>query len=68
MCKMKKIFTAAFVCILLAVSTLSISAFAVEDGDVVILYENDVHCSVEGYSKISAMKKELQENYILFVG
>lgn len=63
MCKMKKIFTATFVCILLAVSTLSISAFAVKDGDIVILYENDVHCSVEGYSKLSAMKKELKENY-----
>lgn len=47
MCKMKKIFTAAFVCILLAVSTLSISAFAVNGDDIIILYENDVHCSVE---------------------
>jgi len=30
---------------------------------VVILYENDVHCSVEGYSKLLAMKKELSEHY-----
>ena len=31
--------------------------------NIVILYENDVHCVVEGYSKLSAMKKELNETY-----
>lgn len=31
--------------------------------DIVILFENDVHCVVEGYSKISAMKKELKESH-----
>ena len=31
--------------------------------DIIILYENDVHCSVEGYSKLSAMKNELKETY-----
>ena len=30
---------------------------------IAILYENDVHCAVEGYSKIAAMKKELAEGY-----
>ena len=30
---------------------------------VVILYENDVHCAVEGYSKLAAMKKELLETH-----
>ena len=38
-----------------------------EDADgedsVVILYENDVHCSVEGYAKIAAMKKELAASF-----
>ena len=30
---------------------------------VAILYENDVHCAVDGYSKLLAMKNELSENY-----
>ncbi len=30
---------------------------------VVILYENDVHCAVDGYSKLLAMKNELSESY-----
>ncbi|MBE6733846.1 MAG: bifunctional metallophosphatase/5'-nucleotidase [Ruminococcaceae bacterium] len=29
--------------------------------DIVILYENDVHCAVEGYSKLLALKNELKE-------
>ena len=28
-----------------------------------ILYENDVHCAVEGYSKLAAMKNELKSEY-----
>ena len=39
----------------------------IEDSDgedsVVILYENDVHCSVDGYAKIAAMKKELATSF-----
>ena len=31
--------------------------------DIIILYENDVHCAVEGYSKLAAMKNELKETY-----
>ena len=31
--------------------------------DIIILYENDVHCAVEGYSKLSAMKNELKQMY-----
>ena len=30
---------------------------------IVILYENDVHCAIEGYSKLAAMKKELSGSY-----
>ncbi|MBE6794259.1 MAG: bifunctional metallophosphatase/5'-nucleotidase [Ruminococcaceae bacterium] len=33
---------------------------ASEDGDeIVILYENDVHCAIEGYSKLLSLKNEL---------
>lgn len=28
-------------------------------GDIVILYENDAHCAIDGYAKLSAMKQEL---------
>ena len=59
---MKKKFAIVITCILLVIIMLPISAFAVND-NIVILYENDVHCIVEGYSKLAAMKKELQECY-----
>ena len=29
------------------------------EGDIVVLYENDVHCAIDGYSKLAAMKQEL---------
>lgn len=29
-------------------------------GDIVILYDNDVHCAVDGYASISALKKDMQ--------
>lgn len=60
---MKNKFMIVITCILLVISMLPLSAFAVNSEDIVILYENDVHCTVEGYSKLSAMKKELQESY-----
>ena len=50
-------------CLLLLVGVLPIAAFAAEEEDIVILYENDVHCAIEGYSKLAALKKELQETY-----
>ena len=31
--------------------------------DIVILYENDVHCAVDGYAKIKAMKTDLAETH-----
>lgn len=37
--------------------------------DIVILYENDVHCNVDGYAKVSALKNELiqENNYVAVV-
>ena len=60
---MKKKLIIFITCILLIISMLPISAFSVNSNNIVILYENDVHCIVEGYSKLAAMKKELQESY-----
>ena len=37
--------------------------YAADTDTVVILYENDVHCAVEGYSKLAAMKNELLETH-----
>ena len=30
------------------------------DKDIVILFENDVHCALDGYAKFSALKHEMQ--------
>ena len=67
---MKKIFSKLFVLMMLVCFcflTFSINVHASEKSDdIIILYENDVHSAVEGYSKLSAMKKELleQHNYV----
>lgn len=61
---MKKKIVMLVICILLSINIFPTVAFAEQNtDDVVILYENDTHCVVEGYSKLSAMKKELQETY-----
>ena len=51
----------SLVLILGAFPTVVFAESAAED--IIILYENDVHCAVDGYSKLSALKKELQETY-----
>lgn len=60
---MKKRIAALALCVLLMLCVFPTQMFAAQNDDIVILYENDVHCAVEGYSKLSAMKKELQETY-----
>lgn len=65
---MKTKLMALITCAVLLISILPVSAFAgnnenVMQDDIIILYENDVHCAVEGYSKIAAMKTELQETH-----
>lgn len=58
----KKIITFGLV-LCMAVSAFAGVAYAKDEDTVVILYENDVHCAVEGYSKLAAMKKELSQTY-----
>ena len=58
---MKTKLMALITCVVLLISILPVSVFAGNNEDIVILYENDVHCVVEGYSKIAALKTELQE-------
>ena len=42
---------------------VSLPVQAQEAESIVILYENDVHCELEGYSKLAAMKAELKSSY-----
>ena len=63
---MKNKIVSIIVVVLLLIGIIPISACnpnANLSDDVVILYENDVHCEVGGYSKISAMKSELQRTH-----
>lgn len=61
---MKKKLIAIFLCIILTVGFLPTVASAEKNQEeILILYENDVHCAIEGYSKLSAMKKELQKTH-----
>ena len=61
---MKNRIIAMIVCVLLIVGLLPISTYATKNTeDIIILYENDVHCAVDSYTKLAAMKKELQESY-----
>ena len=58
----KRIITFSLV-LCMALSVFTGVVYAADTETVVILYENDVHCAVEGYSKLAAMKKELSETY-----
>lgn len=60
---MKKIIASIIVFVALIVCVLPLSSFAAENEDIVILYENDVHCEMSGYSTLAAMKNELKAEY-----
>lgn len=60
---MKNKVIATILSLIMVICALPVSVSAINNDDIVILYENDVHCTVEGYSKLSAMKKELQETH-----
>lgn len=45
------------------VCLLANTAFAEKSKDIVILYENDVHCELDGYSVLSALKNELKNDH-----
>lgn len=61
---MKKRILPLILCLTLFVGMLSTTVFATSNNDdVVILYENDVHCAIDGYSKLAALKNELKQSY-----
>lgn len=59
---MKKILSVIILAAML-ICLLPLSVLATESDDVVILYENDVHCRIDGYSNLAALKNELKQQY-----
>ena len=57
----KIVFLSLVLC--MALSAFTGQIYAKDTDTIVILYENDVHCATEGYTKLAAMKKELSETY-----
>ena len=75
---MKKRFFSLLLCLSMLLSLLTLASCsdkndpsdtsgttppAAEAESIAILYENDVHCAVDGYSKLAAMKAELRASY-----
>ena len=60
---MKKRLLIFIACICTALCCFNAAVFAEDAESIVILYENDVHCAVEGYSKLAAMKNELKAEH-----
>jgi 2',3'-cyclic-nucleotide 2'-phosphodiesterase (5'-nucleotidase family) len=61
---MKKRILSIGLCLVMLLSALTfVSCADKAQESIAILYENDVHCAVEGYSKLAAMKAELAESY-----
>ena len=61
---MKKRLLFIFVIAALLVSALPVSVLAGQQNDIIILYENDVHCEVEGYSKEVIDEYQVELNYV----
>ena len=60
---MRKKLLGFIVCISMVICSFAVTVLATDTESIVILYENDVHCAVEGYSKLAAMKNELKTEY-----
>ena len=62
----KKIVAFLMAICVLCMPTATYAKEAEEKDDIVILFENDVHCAVDGYAKLSAMRNEIvqETNYV----
>ena len=60
---MKKRLLLIIVAVALLIVAFAIPSSAQEQSDIVILYENDVHCEILGYLSLSAMRNELKQEY-----
>ncbi len=59
---MKKIICIGFVVLAMLLSSLGLVTSAADTQEIVILFESDVHCSVDGYAKIAALKDEISDD------
>lgn len=57
---MSKRILSALLCICISFSLITVTAK--DNEDIVVLYESDVHCAIDGYAKVSAVKSEEKEN------
>ncbi len=53
----KRVFSSALIFVLLF-TLLSVFSASAESKDIVIIYENDAHCNVDGYAKLKALKNQ----------
>ena len=60
---MKKKILSCIVYICMVFCCFNTVVSAKDSESIVILYENDVHCEIDGYSVISAMRNELKKEY-----
>lgn len=58
--KMRRRILSALLCICISISLITVTAK--DNEDIVILYESDVHCAIDGYAKVSAVKSETKED------
>jgi len=59
---MKKKICIGFVMLAMLLSSLGLVTSAADTQEIVILFESDVHCSVNGYAKIAALKDEISDD------
>jgi len=59
---MKKKICIGFVVLAMLLSSLGLVTSAADTQEIVILFESDVHCSVNGYAKIAALKDEISDD------
>lgn len=59
---MKKKICIGFVVLAMLLSSLGLVTSAADTQEIVILFESDVHCSVDGYAKIAALKDEISDD------
>ena len=63
---MKKISKWLLTLVIVGFST--VSTLAQKAKDIVILYENDVHCSIDGYTKLAGLRDAIAKADTCFVG
>ena len=60
---MKKRLLLIIIALAMLIFNIEIPSFAKDQEEIVILYENDVHCEIYGYLSLSALRNELKQKY-----